>query len=280
MTYPSAFFGRINVRYPGGVKHDSKAFGDLVQRLEASDTWHERASNWDSWAVIANPKGMREAVEWKDFLLPGVVAYSKPYGIYKVRQEPFRAHEGVLAAPFIIDTRSTGRWLAIAPQEPLSARVVSKGLHYVLQSVTYSDTMWDIDLVWSVNRIRDWLRFHGRVEELAITLRYPNPYDDLSEDLAALIELKGQQEQRIMTAPREHGLDIKEKFLDKLAKLGEKGLIDVAATATTADATDRFDTRDFPDQDAIRHPKATLQEALFLLAESFIGYLHKRGLSE
>lgn len=171
------------------------------------------------------------------------------------------------AIAFALDRSS--RFLALAPPEGADAHELAQRVESVFDSVGHrvleapAEVFFEIDLVSSRERLRDWLRAHPDVYELTVWVRHRNPGLDLDDDRAKLVALRARRMQQVMEAWPNRALAIDPE--EAAAQLGEEiehGTADVLLKAAPREAPVTFDSRSAFDTEQLAEAPADVGDAI------------------
>ncbi|MDX6308436.1 MAG: hypothetical protein QOI06_1482 [Nocardioidaceae bacterium] len=249
-------FGRINRRSQETLqsrpfREDMSALADShltrhVQRLTST----RRARTWQAADMALTPDG--------DFMT-GVLGYSEEENrtdfdpaswswIKGESRESDTASDATMA-PFAVDLRDDHRWVAFAVTARLQPTTFTKGFEQVLNEAAtvlkLVPTTWEVDLVTSPFRIRDWLADHPRVYKMVRTVKFSNPGLDLDRDRQEMRAMSARRKTEEYAAAPRRSLNVNSDAFNEKLEGTDTGNLDIRMSARGAQGASesRFSTR-------------------------------------
>ena len=247
--YSYVVFARINVRsMPDAHVESSLWFGRLGELLATQRSvwvWDElRPYSGEAWLIEAGP----DETGVPELGLPPQP--SRVLGALRPSSSPGEA------IAFALDLQR--RSLALAPPEPVDAPELARRVESAFDSVGHrvlrapDEVSFEVDLVSSRERLREWLRAHPDVHEMTVWVRHRNPGLDLDEDRAKMVLLRARRMQETMEAWPNRTLAIDpEEAAAQLGEEIEQGNADVVLKAAPPEAPEVFDSRMAPETEQL-----------------------------
>ena len=149
-------------------------------------------------------------------------------------------------APFAIDLRAKGRWVAFSPKGHLNAKTFPGGFHAVLSEALKNQNElffdWDIDMVSSSQALREWVSQHPRITKMSLNFRFDNPGRDLSSDREQMRALGSRKMEKIFHPAPRSTLHV-DAELDELSEELDRTDLDIELTAKEGNGEVKFNTK-------------------------------------